>query len=220
MWSQVNVNKLFLKLSLIILSTACMNTSIHAVDIGEKPSSNQSIQRISNGDFKYFYKYGELDLGVKTFGYLGSNKYEFYIEYKDNRLQRLSVTQNTFYTYSSSHIINLTCEKIYKDPKYCDVKNIYQQDHISEKYPELRKNDSVDVEAVVKSKLNLKGIYHDDFELFIEIVALHLKVNHFSDDFIQHLIIAAKEDQKHPPTEEELSKLKKEVFELLGISEE
>lgn len=198
--------KIFFKLSLIVFIIACINTFTHATVVDGKPSANERTQRISNGDFEYSYRHGQLDTGKKHFGYGGSNAYSINIEFGNNYLQEFNVILSTFDMYASTYRIHLPCENIYKNPEDCNVRNIYKQDQNFEKHPELKKNDSVDINAFIESKVDSDGMYRNNFDLFTDIVGLHLKANHFSDDFIRRVMLAAKERGDYRPTEEEKEK--------------
>lgn len=54
-------------------------------------------------------------------------------------------------------------------------------------------------------------MYRNNFDLFTDIVGLHLKANHFLDDFIRRVMLAAKERGDYRPTEEEKEKSMKKL---------
>lgn len=155
---------------------------------------NNSEKHMENNDFNYFYDFGRL-LGGSSRFWIINTQYNLYLQFDGkDYFKRISFSP-TRYGYGSSIIsFELTCHEIFKDKRDCNIENIYNAE--PKPYPEnARVNMGKDFEDIWKEN-SVNDVLTLNFETQLNFLAHFLKINNFSNEFIEKLLIAAKNKGK------------------------
>lgn len=168
---------------------------VYASELNDKryPDVTSPVDFLKKNGFEYVYYYGKLVRGSARMGIIHT-EYTLKLNFnKKDYLEQILFLPTSFGYQSQIIFFDFFCKEYFEDEKYCHVKNIYNT--TPKEYPELTQ---------VKMKKSFEDVWEEntkdnyltpDFGTQLNFLAHHLRLNNFSDEFIDQLLNAAKKKE-------------------------
>lgn len=178
---------------IILFVFSIINTAYANGFIKKNHPITSPIDILEKNDFKYSYHDGKLIRGSTHLGIIMA-EYDLNLTFDEsNYLKQISLLPTTFGYQYKIISFDLSCKETFEDEKYCHVSNVYNT--TPKEYPE---------RTQIKMKKSFQDVFEEnlkdgaivaDFPTQLNFLAHHLRLNNFSDAFVDQLLIAAKKNE-------------------------